>query len=640
MISEIRRLPKAALLVAVVTVAGCGRPAVDRPPNNAPTFNDDVAPILFQHCASCHRPGQGAPFSLVTYADARSRAEKIADVTRTRQMPPWLPDPVEPGFVGERRLDARQIETIQQWVKAGAPEGDPRDLSPRRNWREGWQLGQPDLVVKPPRPFVLQPQPEDVFRNLVMVVPLPVDRFVRAIEFLPGDAPGHHAVVHLDRTASSRRKDGRDGQPGFDGMGAMGTEEPDGHFVGWAPGRGPILSADGMPWRLAGGTDLVLELHLLPGKVPINVQPTIGLYFANAPPAALPLMVKMGSKAIDIPAGAPDYAITDKFVLPVDVDLLSVYPHAHFLGREMQVLALRPDGTTRSLLRIPRWSFHWQQDYRYARPISLPAGTTISMRFTYDNSAANTDNPHHPPVPVMAGQRSTDEMGNLLLQVVPHSRADRARLMREFLAHDALLNVAGAEMVARHHPDDAESQVQLGSSYVDVGRVVEGITHLELALKLDSNSSNAHNEMGGALMKLNRATEAVSHFAKAVATDPRNDRLVFNLGKAQAAAGRPADAAASFEKALSMNADLWEAHDEMGVLLFAAGRLDAAIAHLRRAVELAPDSEIALSDLGGALAQAGKKTEALEYLRRALEINPDYAPAKENVRGLTRFPQI
>jgi tetratricopeptide (TPR) repeat protein len=479
-----------------------------------------------------------------------------------------------------------------------------------------------------------------VFRNLVIRVPLAADRFVRAVEFLPGDAPVHHAVLHLDRSAASRLRDGRDGQPGFDGMGGMGTQEPDGHFVGWAPGRGPILSANGMPWRLARGTDLVLELHLLPGQTPISVQPTIGLYFADAAPSALPLMAKLGSKAIDIPAGARDYAIADRFTLPVDVDLLSVYPHAHFLGREMQVLALLPDGKTRSLLQIPRWSFHWQQDYRYTRPIPLPAGTTISMRFTYDNSDQNTDNPHHPPVPVTAGQRSTDEMGNLLLQVVPRSRADRARLMREFLAHDALLSVAGAEMVVRHHPDNADSQIQLGSSYVEVGRVADGIAHLELALKLDPRSSNAHNEMGGALMKLNRGPDAVAHFAQAVAIDPKDDRLVFNLGKAQAAAGRPAEAAASYEKALAINPDLAEAHDELGALLFASGRLDAAIAHLKRAVALAPDSEIALSDLGGALAQAGKKTEALEYLRRALEINPDYAPAKQNLERLSRQSSI
>jgi tetratricopeptide (TPR) repeat protein/mono/diheme cytochrome c family protein len=634
MISEARRLPEAALLAAVVTMAGCGRAAPAMAPDSAPTFNEDVAPILFQHCATCHRPGQGAPFSLVTYGDVKSRAEKIATVIESRRMPPWLPDPVEPGFVGERRLGARQIEIIQSWVKAGAPEGEPRDLSPMRNWREGWQLGQPDLIVKPLRPFVLQPGQDDVFRNLVIIGPLTSDRFVRAVEFLPGDAPVHHAVVHLDRTASSRLRDGRNGQPGFDGMGAMGTQEPDGHFVGWAPGRGPILSANGMPWRLARGTDLVLELHLLPGKVPVTVQPTIGLYFAGQSSEAAPLMVKLGSKAIDIPAGAGDYAIEDRFTLPVDVDLLSVYPHAHFLGKAMQVLALLPDGRTRTLLQIPRWSFHWQQDYRYTQSIPLPAGTTISMRFTYDNSDQNHDNPHHPPVRVTAGQRSTDEMGNLLLQVVPRSRADRARLSAAFLAHDALLNVAGAEMVARRHPDNAESQIQLGSSYVDVGRVTEGIAHLELALKLDPQSSKAHNELGGALLKLNRASEAVPHFAQAVTLDPKNARLVFNLGKAQAAAGRPAEAAASFEKALSIDGELWEAHDELGALLFAGGRLDAAIAHLRRAVQLAPDSDIALSDLGGALAQAGKKTEALEYLRRALEINPDYAPAKQNLERL------
>jgi Flp pilus assembly protein TadD/mono/diheme cytochrome c family protein len=635
------------LAVMAVALAGCGRR--DSPPSARPasapafasvpaqpTFNKDVAPIFFEHCVTCHQPGQGAPFSLRSYAEATSRADDIAHATSMRHMPPWLPDAIDPPFAGERRLTAEQIETIRRWVDRGAVEGEAKDRRAAPSLATGWQLGTPDLVVRPPRPYVLKPQDENVFRNLVMQVPLPAGRFVRAVEFQPGDAPVHHAVLHLDRTPASRRLDGADGQPGFDGMGAMGAQEPEGHFVGWAPGRGPIVSADGMPWKLERGTDLVLELHLIPRKAPVTIQPAVALYFAKNASAAMPLLLRMGSKAIDIPAGAHDYAIRDSYVLPADIDLLSLYPHAHFLGKDMHVLANLPDGTSKTLLHIARWSFHWQQDYRYVRPVALPRGTTISMRFTYDNSDGNKDNPHHPPVAVTVGQRSTDEMGNLLLQVVPHSAADRARLIRDFAAKEVTANIDGAEVLIRHNPQSAENQAFLGASYVDAGRVSEGIARLEYSLELDPRSPKAHNELGGALLKQNRAAEAVSHFQRAVSLSPRDDRLVFNLGKGFSALGRRADAARQFERALVLNPDLGEAHEELGVLLFAAGRVAEATAHLKRAVELMPDSAMAHSDLGGALAEAGKRDEAVKEIERALEIDPDYGPAKENLARLRK----
>jgi Flp pilus assembly protein TadD len=638
------RVRRLSLLTTLVALAACGTrdsgtPNAGSPSSSGlvhPTFNKDVAPILFEHCATCHQPGQGAPFPLRSYPDAKRRADKIAHVTAMRHMPPWLPDAGDFAFSGERRLSEQQIETIKRWVDQGAVEGNAGELRAVPPVTAGWQLGTPDLVLKPARAFLLKPQEEDVFRNLVIRVPLEADRFVRGVEFQPGDAPVHHAVLHLDRTAASRRLDGADGQPGFDGMGAMGAQEPEGYFIGWAPGRGPILSAEGMPWKLERGTDLVLELHLIPPKRPVTVQPSIALYFANAAPAAMPVAVKMGSQAIDIPAGARDYAIRDSYVLPVDVDLLSLYPHAHFLGKEMIVEAHLPDGASKSLLHIRHWSFHWQQDYRYVRPVALRRGTTISMRFTYDNSDTNEDNPHHPPIAVTIGQRSTDEMGNLLLQFLPHSAADRARLVRDFHAKGILANAAGGEVLVRHHPESAENQALLGSSYVDAGRVAEGIAHLEYALTLDPRSAKTHNELGGALLKARRAPEALTHFQQAVSLAPNDDRLVFNLAKALNGVGRPAEAAHTFERALALNPDLGEAHEELGVLLFAAGRLPEATAHLRRAVELMPDSAIAHSDLGGALAEAGQRAEALREVTRALEIDPDHVPAKENLARLKK----
>jgi Flp pilus assembly protein TadD len=621
-----------------LSFAGCGGASQQSgaAPRPVPTFNKDVAPIVFEHCAPCHRPGQAAPFTLLSYADAKSRADKIAHATLTRHMPPWPPASGEPAFIGERRLRDDQIDTIQRWAKGGAAEGSPEDQPKVPVWPEGWELGKPDVVVSPGRAYVLPPGDEDVYRNLVLRLSIPATRFVRAVEFRPGDAPVHHAVIHLDRSSGSRRRDAADGQPGFEGMGGPGTQDPDGHFVGWAPGRGPIVAPPAMPWRLEPGTDLVVELHLLPGKTPVPVRPTVALFFAEQPAVAVPAMLKMGSQAIDIPAGQRDYAITDSYVVPVDVDVLSVYPHAHFLGKEMQVRAVLPGGRDARLLHIPRWSFHWQQDYRYVQPVHLPRGTTVTLRFTYDNSDGNSENPHHPPVRVMAGQRSTDEMGNLLLQMVPRAAADRPALMASFARHEALANVTGAEMLVRHTPNDAQNQRLLGSSYADVGRNAEAIAHLEQALRLNPRLAEAHNDLGGVLLAERRIDSALAHFQQASALSPDDEHLHYNLGKVLAAVGRSAEAAREFERAIALNAEFAEAHDSLGVILFARNRIAEALVHFRRAAELSPDSPDIQNDLGGALAQAGHFADALRHVRRALELRPHFPAARENLERLQR----
>ena len=628
--------------LAALTVGACSKPAEKpvspvAPPQPPPTFTTNVAPILFENCVTCHRPGQAVPFTLLRYEDAAKHADKIAKAVQARHMPPWLPEAGEPKFLGERRLRDDQIDTIVRWVKEGAVEGNPADLPPAPVFHEGWQLGQPDLVVTLTRPYILAPGSEDVFRNVVLPLALPSNKFVRAIEFRPGMAPVvHHAVISIDRTRASRRRDGTDGQVGYDGMITQDAQTPDGHFLGWTPGRGPILSPEGMPWRLDRGSDLVVQLHLLPGKKAIPVQPAIGLFFTDAPPARTPLMIKLGSKAIDIAAGQRGYTITDSYVLPVDLDILSIYPHAHYLGKDMQALATLPDGSTKWLLRIKEWNFHWQQDYRYATPLALPRGTTVSMKYTYDNSGDNENNPHDPPRPVVYGPASTDEMGDLWLQVLPRSPADAAVLVKAFAGREALANLAGAEMAVRHNPDDAKNQTYLGGSLADLGRAAEAIPHLEQALRLDPKSAKAHNYLAGAMLGLRRMPEALIHFRQAAALAPNDERMPFNLGNALNAAGQPAEAAREFQRAIAINPDFGPAHENLGVYLESKGQLAEAIGHLQRAVELQPDSAEAHSDLGAVLGEAGRVEEALQHIRRALEINPDYGPAKENFARLQK----
>jgi Flp pilus assembly protein TadD len=622
-------------IVALLALAAAGAGGCRRGP--AVTFNKDIAPIVFANCATCHRPGEVAPFSLLTYADAARHADKMARETRERHMPPWLPEPGAFPILGERRLRDEQIDLIQRWARAGAPEGNAADLPKAPVWTEGWQLGRPDTIVSAARPYRMAPTTDDVYRNLVLRPSLDTDVFVRGVEFKTGGAPIHHAVIRVDRTGASRRRDGEDGQPGFDGMAWQTIQDPDGQFIGWAPGRGPIVSPDGMPWRLERGADLVVELHMIPSRKPLLIQPTIGLFLTRTPPARTPLTVKMGSKLIDIPAGARDHVVTDTYELPVAIELMSVYPHAHYLGKDMQVTAALPDGTTRSLLHIRQWSFHWQQDYRYVTPIPLPRGTTLTMRYTYDNSEANEDNPRHPPVRVRLGPRSTDEMAELGLQMLTQSTADAARIVQSFDDRDSLANVALGEMRVRESPTVAEYQAFLGGAYVEVGRFADAVPHLEAALRLDERSPNAHSDLGTALMTEGRLDEALAHLRRAAALAPRDETMMFNLGNALAHASRREEAEAAYERALALNPDFPDAHVNLAALLMSRGRVRDAVPHFARAAELQPQSAVLHSNLGSALAASGRYAEAMQEVRRALALNPAYAPALENLARLQRI---
>ncbi len=561
-------------------------------------------------------------------------------------MPPWLPAESDPPFIGERRLSTEEIDVLQRWAQAGAPEGDRAQLPAPPAFPSGWSYGRPDLIVEMPSAYVLQPGGHDVYRNVIL--PLPGDfagsaprnpayvRYVRAVEFNPGARVVHHAVIRIDRTGVSRQRDAEDPEPGFEGMVATEVQDPDGHFIGWAPGRGPIVAPDGMPWRLDRGSDLVVELHLMPGKEATAVKPTLALYFTDTPPIANPVMMIMGSKAIDIPPGDANYIVEDRYQLPVAVDLLSVYPHAHFLGKEMMVQALLPDGTTRKLLHIPQWNFQWQQDYRFTKPVPLPRGTTITMRYSYDNSEQNTSNPHRPMHRVTWGPQSTDEMGNLGVQVLPRSTADAAVLVASFAAHAAQIDVAGAEIQLKKDPDNAGNETTVGSSYLHVGRVAEAVPHLERAVRLDPGSANAENFLGGALLTLGRVGEAIPHFRRAVSLAPRDEHLRYNLARALDAAGDQPAATRSLREALAINPNLAEAHEQLGVLLFVRGQLAEAITHLTTAVQLAPRAATAHSALGGALAQAGRLDEAVTQLQEALAIDPGDSAARQNLARIPR----
>jgi tetratricopeptide (TPR) repeat protein len=652
-------------IVALVTsaTAACKRPssgAPEKPPvsERALTFNKDVAPILFEHCTSCHRPIDatattkanasnqprpansaadplcvaGAPFSLLDYASAKAHASEIAEATATRAMPPWLPEP-DVRFAHERRLTDAQMATIQRWVQQGALEGDAKDRPAQPKFPDGWQLGTPDLVVTMPESYTLPARGGDVFRNFVFPVPAAPPRYVRAIEFR-ADNPRvlHHANVAVDPARVARRLDRNDTGPGFAAM----PDDQVQNVYGWSPGRVPVLEAADTAWTLEEGSDLAVQLHMVPTGSSEVVKPAIGLYFSPTPPTRTPVVIKLESKSIDIPAGNAAYVIEDEYVLPADVEAVSVYPHAHYLATQMQGVARLPNGTSVPLLSITQWNIKWQDQYRYASPLFLAKGTTVRMRFVYDNSERNANNPMKPVRRVQWGPNSTDEMGALWLEVIPRRAEDVATLEADQHARALRADVAGAETRVKAAPADAAAHNYLATKYLQAGRTMEAMAQFEEAIRLDSRDAEAHSNLGSVLQSQGRLDEASRHVREAVRLKPQDDRVRFNLGNLLLASGRPEQAMAEFRRAIAINPENAEAHFNLAMLLGPRNQLDQAIDHLTRVLAISPRSPDAHRNLAIAYGLQGKLPEAIAHDRAALRLQPDSPATREHLESLLR----
>jgi hypothetical protein len=396
--------------------------------NATPTFNRDVAPIVYRHCASCHHAGEVAPFPLVTYQDSARWAKLIARVTAKREMPPWRPVPGYGSFAGARRLSDAEIRTLGDWAAAGAPEGDPAAAPPAPSFKNDWRLGEPDLVVRSPRPYVVPPRGEDAYRCFVIPAGLDRDRWVRAAEFRPSNRKlVHHALIFIDATHASRMLDEHG-----DGYSCFGTPGflPSGALGGWSPGSGPIEMYPGTAVRLPRGASIVIQEHFHPKSDAETEQASIGLYFTDQAPVRSVADVGLVSRDIDIAPGDRSYKVRDHFVLPVDVHAVGIIPHAHYICKDVKGWATLPSGQRVWLIWIDNWDFDEQEQYRYSDPVALPAETRVDMEFTYDNSVANPHNPSFPPKRVTWGAGSTDEMAGLHIQVIPDRQSDLPELGR------------------------------------------------------------------------------------------------------------------------------------------------------------------------------------------------------------------
>jgi hypothetical protein len=514
------------------------------------TYTHDIAPLVERNCVACHRAGEAAPFPLLTYADVKKRASQIAAVTRSRYMPPWLPEHGFGDFADERRLTPAEIQTISDWVAQGAPEGpavapaEAETVEPAE--AETVEPAKPDLLIEAQSSFTVPASGPDVYWNFVFHPDVDKTRYVKSIDIRPGDPRlVHHANLLVDRMATAHLQETAPGKgfPGMDLAIMRSPFDPDGDFLFWKPGAAPHVEPDGFAWRLDPGNELVLNVHLHPIGKPEEVRPSIALYFTDKPQTRFPLLVQLeNDDALNVPPGLHDFPVSDDFRLPMDVDILAVYPHAHYLGKLLEAYATLPGGARKWLVRIPDWDPNWQSVYYYREPVFLPKGSMISMRYHYDNSSANVRNPNHPPIRVKAGDQSTDEMAHLWLQILPRGSlpdktGDRRRELQEAVMDHRLTR----------SPNDFVARMNLGAVMLSRLNPQGAVSMLEAAVHIDPNRPEARNMLGLALSQTGRTREAAVEFVAALKTRPDFLSARFNLAAVELKMGDLDDAIANLE---------------------------------------------------------------------------------------------
>jgi hypothetical protein len=398
------------------------------------TFNHQIAPIIYKNCSPCHRPGEAAPFTLLSYEDTARKAKTIGRATASRIMPPWKAEPASYAYRDERRLTADQIALIQTWIAEGMPEGNAADKPESPKFASGWRLGEPDLIIEMPSAYHVPADGPDIYRNIAVPTGLTEDKWVTAIDMRPSArAVVHHVLYFADGNGRIHERPSQGTEPGFSGMRVGGATIALG---GWAIGAQPHFYPDGLALRVPKGSDLVVQYHFHPTGKPEAEKSLIGLYFAKKPPEQTLTRVPMPPhyslfSGLDIPAGEKDFVIRDSYTLPVATDGVGVSAHAHYLATQLKMTAKLPDGAEKTLLFIKDWDFAWQDRYFFEKPVPLPAGTRLDVEIHWDNSADNPHNLSNPPIRVTWGEESKDEMGSISLIAVAHDEKDLPTLRQD-----------------------------------------------------------------------------------------------------------------------------------------------------------------------------------------------------------------
>lgn len=365
--------------------------------NAALTFNKDVAPIFAKNCMSCHRPGEIAPMSLMTYKEVRPWAKSIREKVAGREMPPWHADPAYGQWENDRRMSPREVETVLAWVDAGAPEGDPKDLPKPPKFTTGWQIGQPDVVFQMPEEFTVPAEGAVAYQYFTVPSNFTEDKYVVAMEARAGAIDVvHHIVIYV------REPGGSTAQRGDIGAGLLGA---------LSPGMTPFIAQPNTAKLIKAGSNIVFQMHYTPSGKETRDRSMVGLKFASKPVDHVITTTAAWDARFTIPPGAQNHEVRASWVADNDILIWSFMPHMHLRGKDYLYRAIYPDGKSEILLSVPRYDFGWQVYYYPKKPVPIPKGTKIETVAHYDNSSRNPQNPD-PGKAVGFGEQTWEEMMN------------------------------------------------------------------------------------------------------------------------------------------------------------------------------------------------------------------------------------
>lgn len=398
------------------------------------TFAKDVAPIIFHKCTPCHSPGQIGPMPLTNYQEVASYATMIGYVTRVGYMPPWRASSKAHSLKGENTLSAEELQTLQQWIAAGFPEGDPELLPPLPSIQQVAAMSQPDLILSMSEAFEQYGVYYDQYRVFVLPTNLAEDQMVSAIEFVPGESSlVRGAFLSIDTGEEVSQLDDWDPQYGYFSFGEIGLVPEESHWYSWHPGKGMTQFREGQGLYLPKGAKLLLHLHYGPTGVPQKDSSHINLQFAQTAQTkqvfSAPLIhpYSMTNDTFYIPAGQTT-RYHASFSVPFDLELHGLFPHSHLLGKTWEIFTVGPDrGASQSLLKIEDWDFNWKQLYEFEAPIILTKGTTVHALAAYDNSSDNPLNPSDPPRSMTWGKRMFEEMFLVFFSLSEYQSADQQK---------------------------------------------------------------------------------------------------------------------------------------------------------------------------------------------------------------------
>ncbi len=378
------------------------------------TFHKDVESILQNKCQECHRPGEIGPFSLLSYKDARPWAKAIKNDVLSKKMPPWFADPKYGHFANDRTMSRQELETIAAWVDGGAKEGDPKDAPKPKEWVEGWAIPTPDAVISMKEPFQVPAQGEVQYQYIVMPTGFTEDKWIQAVEARPSDRTVVHHIVIFIRDPNSKWL--RAAQPGIPFTPPGGGKEFNNTAGGgsdilsiYTPGMVPDIWRPGLGKKVKAGSDLVFQVHYTTNGKATSDLSKIGMVFAKEPPKDRAYTFAASNLSFRIPPQDPAYEAKASQTFPNGAEVLSFFPHMHLRGKAFEYKAIYPDGTSETLLNVPKYDFFWQLAYRPEKPLILPPGTRVQCTAVYDNSPNNPHNPD-PTQEVRFGEQSREEM--------------------------------------------------------------------------------------------------------------------------------------------------------------------------------------------------------------------------------------